>query len=118
MVSGNAEVYGNAEVFGNAEVSGNALVSGNAEILGNAEIFRIEHYLVMGPIGSRNAFTTFFRTKDRKIKVICGCFFGTIDEFRKKVISSYGDGKLAKEYLMVADLMEYHFANDSEAHEK
>ena len=97
-VYGNAWVSGNAEVFGNARVYGNAWVYGNAEVYCDADVFRIEHYLVMGPIGSRNAFTTFFRTKDRKIKVICGCFFGTIDEFLAKVKLTHGDSKHAKVY--------------------
>ena len=56
--------------------------------------------------------TTFFRCKDGSIKVACGCFFGTISEFREKVISSYGDEKLAKEYLMIADLMDMHFEKE------
>ena len=77
---------------------GDAWVFGNADVYCDAEVFRIEHYLVMGPIGSRNAFTTFFRTKDRKIKVICGCFFGTIDEFLAMVKRTHADSKHAKVY--------------------
>ena len=81
-------------------------------VYGNAD------YAMVKRFGSVRRNTTFFRCEDGNVRVVCGCFFGTIDEFRKKVISSYGDGKLSKEYLMVADLMEYHFANDSEEHEK
>ena len=39
-----------------------------------AEIKKKTHYLVIGAIGSRNGFTTFFRTKENKIFVTCGCF--------------------------------------------
>ena len=46
-----------------------------------------------------------------KIIVACGCFCGTIDEFREQVKNTR-EGKIAKEYLMIADLMEYHFSND------
>ena len=95
---------GNAWVFRNAEVYDNARVYGNAEVCGDAEVFRMEHYLVIGPIGSRNAFTTFFRTKDRKIKVICGCFFGTIDEFLAKVKLTHGDSKHAKVYQVAVEV--------------
>lgn len=35
-------------------------------------------------------------------------FFGTINEFRKQVKDTR-KGKIAKEYLMIADLMEEHF---------
>ena len=93
-----------AEVYCDAEVSGNARVFGNARVYCDAEVFRIEHYLVMGPIGSRNAFTTFFRTKDRKIKVVCGCFFGTIDEFLAKVKRTHGDSKHAKVYQVAVEV--------------
>ena len=103
-VYGNAWVSGNAEVYGNARVYGNAWVSGNAEVYGDADVFRIEHYLVMGPIGSRNDFTTFFRTKDRKIKVVCGCFFGTIDEFLTKVKQTHSDSKHAKVYQAAVEV--------------
>ena len=112
----NAEVYGNARVYGNvwvsgnarvyddASVYGNAWVYGNARVCGNAEVFRMEHYLVMGPIGSRNAFTTFFRTKEKNIKVVCGCFFGTIDEFLAKVKQTHGDSKHAKVYQAAVEV--------------
>ena len=101
---GNAWVFRNAEVYGNARVCGDARVYGNAEVCSDAEVFRMEHYLVMGPIGSRNAFTTFFRTKDRKIKVTCGCFFGTIDEFLAKVKQTHGDSKHAKVYRAAVEV--------------
>ena len=39
----------------------------------------------------------------------CGCFYGTIQEFRDKVRETHGDTKKAKEYLMLADLMELRF---------
>ena len=103
-VYGNAEVYGNAWVCDDARVCGDAIVCGNAEVYGNAEVFRMEHYLVMGPIGRRNAFTTFFRTKERNIKVVCGCFFGTIDEFLVKVKQTHGDSKHAKVYRAAVEV--------------
>ena len=103
-VFGNALVYGDAWVFGNARVYGKAEVYGDAWIYGDAEVFRMEHYLVMGPIESRNAFTTFFRTKDRKIKVACGCFLGTIDEFLAMVEQTHGDSKHAKVYRAAVEV--------------
>ena len=47
------------------------------------------------------------------IRVKCGCFYGTIDEFREQV-NNTRYGKIAKEYLMIADLMEYHFSKNEE----
>ena len=94
-VSGNAWVYGNAWVSGDAEVSGNAWVSGDAD------------YMVIGPIGSRFGFTTFFKNKNNKISVSCGCFLGTLAEFRAAVREKHGtDTKFAKVYQVAADLAE------------
>ena len=59
--------------------------------------------------GRENRNTTFFRCKDGKIRVVCGCFFGDLDEFREKVKKTHGDGKMAKEYLAIVDLMKIHF---------
>lgn len=39
-------------------------------------------------------------------------FYGTLDDFRKKVKETHGDSKTAKEYLMVADLMEFRFSEE------
>ena len=129
-VFGNAWVYGNAKVFGNAEVFGNAWVFGNAKVFGNAWVFgnakvyddakvydnaRIyddadisneSDYCYIGNFGSKGRTSTFYKCKDNIIRVNCGCFNGTLDEFRTKVKETHGDSKYAKEYLLLADLME------------
>ena len=135
-VSGNANVYSYAKVYGNAVVSGDAGVSGNAEVYGNAEIFgnamvydnakvysyaevhgdtKISNDAVIGSrfdactisgFGSAGRTTTFFKCKDNTIRVNCGCFNGTLDEFRSKVKETHGDSKYAKEYLAIADIIE------------
>lgn len=102
-VYGDAEVYGKAKVYGNAKVYGDAEVYGNAEVCGNAD------YTTIKGFGSEYRTTTFFRQKDKSIGVVCGCFYGTLEEFRKKVKETHGGSKYAKEYLMIADLMETHF---------
>ena len=103
-VYGNAEVWGNAKVYGNAEVYGDAWVYGNAEVYGDAKVFSISHVLVVGPIGSRNDFTTFFRDKDSEITVKCGCFLGKIDKFLEKVCETHGDSKYAIVYRTAAEI--------------
>lgn len=84
LVYDDARVCGNALVCNNARVCCNALVLSNAEICRNAFIASPSDYLVVGPIGSRDAFTTFYRTRDG-IRVSCGCFDDSIEEFEKKV---------------------------------
>ena len=89
---------GKACVWGNAEVCGDAKVWGNAEVCGDAVLFKAEHVLTIGAVGSRNDFTTFFRNKAGIIKVKCGCFYGTVDEFLDKVQETHGDSKFAVVY--------------------
>lgn len=48
---------------------------------------------MIGAIGSRNDFTTFFRDKDNEITVKCGCFLGKIDKFLEKVTQTHKDTK-------------------------
>ena len=105
-VYGNAEVYGNARVYGNAEVCGDAWVYGNAEVCGDAWVCGNADYLLIGRIGSRFSFTTFFKNKDKGITVSCGCFLGTIAEFRAKVTDTHGNNKHAKIYNLAADMAE------------
>ena len=99
-VCDDAWVYGDARVYGDAEVYGNARVYGNAEVYGDAD------YLLIGRIGSRFSFTTFFKNKDKGITVSCGCFLGTIAEFRAKVTDTHGNNKHAKIYNLAADMAE------------
>ena len=110
LVYGDARVYGNAIVYGDAMVYGDAKVSGNAIVYGDAMVSCDADYATIKGFGSEYRTTTFFRCKDNTIKVVCGCFFGTIDEFRKQVIKTRY-GKIAEEYLTIADLMERHFQN-------
>ena len=58
--------------------------------------------------------TTFYRLKDGNIGVVCGCFHGAIKQFRDKVRETHGDSKYAREYLMIADLMELHFGEEEQ----
>ena len=129
-VSGDARVYGDAQVYGDAWVSGNAWVSGDARVYGDAQVYgdawvfgdaqvsKTAHVLTVGPIGSRDDTTTFFRAKSSAgfaISVCCGCFRGTVDEFRAKVKQTHGDSKYGEAYQLAADLAETQIEIDKEA---
>ena len=127
-VYGDAKVYGNSRVYDDAKIYGNARVCSDARVCGDAKVYdnacvcsdaRVcgdaclktnADYTVIHGFGSEERTTTFFRCKDGNIRVKCGCFYGTIDEFRYKVHETHGDSKYAKEYLMIADLMKFHFS--------
>ena len=111
--SGDAWVSGNARVFDNAWVSGNARVSDNAWVSGNARVSGEEDIAYIRGFGSEYRPTTFFKCDDGETRTQCGCFNGTLGEFRKKVKETHGDSKYAKEYLMIADLMELHFRKEN-----
>lgn len=105
VISGDARVYDNAWVYGNAKVSGDAVISGDAEVYDNAD------YATIKGFGTKFRNATFFRCKDGTVRVSFGCFLGTIPEFREQV-NKTRDGKIAKEYQLIADLMEYHFKKE------
>ena len=110
---GNAWVYDSARVYDNARVYGNAWVCGDARVCGDACVYGDAGYATVHGFGSEYRTTTFFKTKAGDIGVKCGCFYGNLSEFRKKVVETHGETKKAKEYLMLADLMEFRFSDNS-----
>lgn len=101
---GNAWISGDAWVYGDARVSGNAKVYGNARVFGNAEVFNTRHFFVQGPIGSRDGYVTFYRTKDDTVEVRCGCFSGSLQEFVNQLEETHGGSRYEKEYKLAAEL--------------
>ena len=119
-VYGNARVYGDARVYGNAWVSGNALVYGDALVsgdtwvygdawvCGDARVFGNAAICTFSGFGSKFRTTTAFIDKEIGIRVVCGCFTGTLEQFRKQVIQTHGeDSKNGKLYLGMANMIEY-----------
>lgn len=88
----------------NLSHDGNARVSGNAQVSGDAQVYSSKHVLLVGPIGSRDDYTTFFRNRNRGISVSCGCFLGEIDKLIEKVIETHGENKHASVYRAAAEL--------------
>lgn len=90
----------------------------DAWVFGDARVYKTAHVLTVGLIGSRDDTTTFFRAKFSAgfaISVCCGCFRGTVDEFRAKVKQTHGDSKYGKAYQLAADLAETQIEIDKEA---
>ena len=79
-------------------------------LLSLIHIFKsIYDYLTVGGIGSRQAMTTFYRCKYGLIRVNCGCFNGTIDEFEAAVHETHAGNEHEKAYMaairMVKEVM-------------
>lgn len=106
---GNLSQYGNAWIYGNAWVSDDAQISSDARVSDDALVCGNEDYAYAHGFGSRNRTTTFFRLRDGGVGVRCGCFYGTLAQFRDKVRETHKETKKAQEYLMLADLMEFRF---------
>ena len=106
----NLSQYEKCWLCDNAIVYGDARIYGNARVCDNARIYDIKDYCIITGFGSRLSATTFFRCKDDEIRVNCGCFNGTLDEFRDKVKETHKDNKYAKEYLLAIDMVKVHFS--------
>lgn len=106
MVCGNAIVCGKALVCGDALVSGNVFVDGCAHVRGDALVDHQYKIMTISNMGNVQATTTFFVCNDRKIRVVCSCFFGDLDEFRAKVKETQRNTKHAQAYLAAADFVE------------
>lgn len=132
MVYGNAWVYGNAKVYGNAMVYEDAMVYGsakvyedamvcenamvyrNAAITGCMHIQKTRDYLTVGPVGSRNDFTTFAKDQNGNVAASCGCFYGTLDKFSEKVGETHGNSNFGAEYRAAIELAKAHFTEEEE----
>ena len=98
------ELGGYVETENNLSQSGNAWVSDDARVYGNADITKETHLITIGAIGSRNDFTTFFRSKTKEILVRCGCFRGNIKEFETAVLDEHKGTKHEKTYKIAIAL--------------
>lgn len=101
-VANTAYVSDSAYVGPNAQVYGNARVRGEAWVHGSAKIKQSSDYLVIGPIGSREAFMTWTRSDNC---VATGCFRGTVDEFLSTVAATHGDNRHALAYRAAVALL-------------
>lgn len=78
-------------------------------MFGDAEISKRSHILwISAEFATCFRTTTAFRVKGGGIKISCGCFFGDLAAFRKQV-SNTRKGKMEKNYLKLAELIELYF---------
>lgn len=107
LVDGDAWVSDNARIKGNVRVGGNTRVSGYARVMGRAHVQNgviksTQDYLVVGPIGSRDDYTTFYRAKGG-MRVCCGCFNGSIGEFLQAVKTKHKGTRYELDYIAAAE---------------
>ena len=107
----NAQVYGYARVSGDAQVYGYARVSGDAWLSGDAWVYKKSHIITFSGFGSLARTTTAFKT-EASFHISCGCFKGTLEEFRAAISETHGDNKFGREYKLIAYLIELHFSEE------
>jgi UDP-3-O-[3-hydroxymyristoyl] glucosamine N-acyltransferase len=116
-VGGRARVYGNAWVFDDATVYDNAQVSGDvwvhciANVYGNARISQTNDILTVGAIGSRYDWTTVYKDAKIGVRVSCGSFTGSLDEFAAMVRKTHGNNTHVQEYNALIEIARLRFAD-------
>ena len=113
-VFGSSMVYGSAKVCDEAGVYGSATVCGSAKVCGSAEITKTTDVFSVTPIGSRNGTTTFYKAKDGKIFVKCGCKNTDIDTWLGMVQATHGENKHAKAYRLAAQIAKLQISGEEE----
>lgn len=73
----------------------------------------VRDIMIVGPIGSRQGYTTFYNT-DKGIFVKCGCFRGDIAQFLSAVEDTHGDGQHAEDYGNLIDFVKKYYTEKSE----
>ncbi len=110
QVYGNAWVSGNALVSGNAWVYGNAWVSGDARVSGDAQVESQADWLLVGPAKSSGRFTTAYRDTKIGVRVSCGCFTGTAQEFSAQIEATHaGNQQHLQQYRLFYQLIAFSF---------
>ena len=69
---------------------------------------KLQDILVTGPLGSRKAYTTCYKT-DKGVYVQCGCFKGTMDEFVAKVKQTHQGNTHERDYLAMVEFVKVKF---------
>ena len=94
----NSSIRGLAYIRGDAKIYNVNLKSSNINLSYGANIKSNNDFLVIGPIGSRWDYTTFYITKDNSIWVCCGCFNGNIENFLQAVINTHRGNRYENDY--------------------
>ena len=101
LVCGYSKIRGTAKIYGCAKIYDTSKILANAEVFGHVSIVQsttigvdgkissTEDYVTIGPIGSRDGYTTVYKTYKGDVRIQCGCFNGTIRDFISKVRRTY-----------------------------
>lgn len=97
-ISGKAIVWGDIKITGDSHIYGNVILNMSPITLWDADIFQQFHVVAFHGFGSRLSSTAVYNNRNGGLYVTCGCFKGTIGEFKRKVRETHGANQYAKEY--------------------
>ena len=105
---GNLSHEGMCWVYDSAWVYGSARVYDSAWVSGEARVQTCDAWCSFGSFGSRSGSTTAHLDTEIGIRINCGCFSGSLEQFRDKVIETHGEtSRNGILYLGMANMIEY-----------
>ena len=97
-------------IFDNAKVSENAKVSGNAKVAGYGRVSQTSDYITLGPDKFADLFTTAHKDAEIGVRVNCGCFSGTVDEFLTAIEITHAENpEYLRQYRLFHAVIVDHF---------
>ena len=86
------------------------MVYGDAEVYGNARVEDRTHWLLIGPAKSSGRFTTAYKDTKLGVRIVCGCFTGTVKEFSDQIEKTHKDKKeYLEQYRLFCQLIAFNF---------
>ena len=83
----------------------------NAQVSGDARIEKASDYLTLGPAASSGRYTTAHKDAKIGVRVNCGCFTGTVDEFAAAIEATHANNPEAlKQYRAFVACISAQFA--------
>ncbi|HAA9887992.1 TPA_asm: hypothetical protein GIM83_01730 [Listeria monocytogenes] len=107
-LTGGACIRRNAHICGWVSVSGEAIVKNNALISDDAHICWVSH------VGSERGTLTAYLDQNKEVRVIRGCFEGSLPDFEKAVRETHNKGKFATEYEALIQFLKIRFGVSEE----
>lgn len=113
LVTGYARVTGHSVICDDCCIGDNAIVKNthiqDGAIIGkNGVVQCTSDYLYIRGLGSMNRATTVYKGING-IMVVCGCFIGSLNEFKSRVHETHYGTVYEKEYNALIDLIKIHF---------
>ena len=104
VVMGDGAWIGDGAVIGDDAVMGARAVMGDGAVMGDRAVMRTTRdALLVGPVGSRNAYLTAYRMGDGTVHLATGCFSGTLAELLAACDTRHGpDHEHTRDYRLLA----------------